>query len=76
MVLLPGWDTAACSLPRPIPEDDTVSVDKVAQAICEVTTAGKLFPWDELSEAARDSWRVMAVAAITAMSDTDKGEQP
>lgn len=39
-------------------------IDQVAQAICEVTSAGILFPWDELSASQREPWRRTAEAAI------------
>ncbi|OBK04677.1 hypothetical protein A5746_10290 [Mycolicibacterium conceptionense] len=43
-----------------------MSVDKVAEAICGTTSAGKLFPWRESSESIREPWRRMAEAAIAA----------
>jgi hypothetical protein len=40
--------------------------EKVAEVICGATSAGKLFPWAELTERERDAWRKMADAAIAA----------
>lgn len=37
--------------------------DKIAEAICESTTSGRMFPWHSLSESDRDAWRRMADAA-------------
>ncbi len=43
---------------------NTEARDSVAQAICESTSAGRLFPWATLSERERDAWRRMADAAL------------
>lgn len=40
--------------------------ERVAEAICSTTSAGKLFPWSESNESAREPWRRMADAAIAA----------
>lgn len=40
--------------------------EKVAEAIWGTTSAGKLFPWSESNESAREPWRRMADAAIAA----------
>ncbi|OCB09259.1 hypothetical protein A5717_26145 [Mycolicibacterium porcinum] len=42
-------------------------IDRVAEAICGETSAGKLFPWAESSEENREPWRRMARAAIAAL---------
>jgi hypothetical protein len=47
-------------------------VDKVAEAICGTTSAGKLFPWPTLTESEREAWRRMAVAAIDALRLTEE----
>lgn len=47
-------------------------IDRVAEAICGSTSAGKLFPWAELSERERDAWRRMARAAIGALGLTEE----
>lgn len=38
--------------------------DRIAAAACGATSAGKLFPWETLSEAQRNSWRAVADAVI------------
>lgn len=43
--------------------------DQMARAICESTSAGRLFPWDTLTERERAPWRRMADAAITAQRE-------
>ncbi|KIU17895.1 hypothetical protein [Mycolicibacterium llatzerense] len=43
----------------------TETRDAFAQAICESTSAGKLFPWATLTERERDAWRRMAEAAMS-----------
>ncbi|MFV8173762.1 hypothetical protein [Mycolicibacterium peregrinum] len=40
--------------------------ERVAEAICSTTSAGKLFPWSESTEHEREPWRRMADAAIAA----------
>jgi hypothetical protein len=37
---------------------------RIAVAACGATSAGKLFPWDTLSEPQRDAWRAIADAVI------------
>ncbi|AEK08631.1 hypothetical protein PBI_DLANE_87 [Mycobacterium phage DLane] len=39
-------------------------VERAAQAIYEQTSAGKLFPWDTLTETHKVQWRSMADAAF------------
>ena len=43
-------------------------IDAIAEAICEASTAGRMFPWSSLDEPLRDPWRQMATAALTALS--------
>lgn len=38
--------------------------DRIAAVACGATSAGKLFPWDTLSEPQKDAWRTMADAVI------------
>lgn len=38
--------------------------ERIAAAACGATSAGKLFPWETLSEAQRDAWRTVADAVI------------
>jgi len=38
--------------------------DRIAAAACGATSAGKLFPWETLSEPQRDAWRKVADAVI------------
>lgn len=40
--------------------------DQMARAICESTSAGRLFPWATLSDNERNPWRRMADAALAA----------
>ncbi|WP_169619254.1 hypothetical protein [Mycolicibacterium peregrinum] len=40
--------------------------DKVAEAICGTTSAGRLFPWAAQRESEREQWRRMADAAVAA----------
>lgn len=48
---------------------------RIAAAACGATSAGKLFPWDTLSEPQRDSWRAVADAVIRELQiDTEDGE--
>lgn len=47
-------------------------LDKVAEAICGASHAGKLFPWSGLSEVERDAWRAMAAAAVDALGLTEE----
>ena len=47
-------------------------LDKVAEAICGASTAGRMFPWDTLAEGERDAWRVMAAAAVDALGLTEE----
>jgi len=47
-------------------------LDKVAEAICGASHAGKLFPWSGLSEVERDAWRAMAAAAVDALQLTEE----
>lgn len=37
--------------------------DKIAEAICGSTGAGRMFPWHTLNEFDRDAWRAMVDAA-------------
>jgi hypothetical protein len=37
---------------------------RIAAAACGATSAGKLFPWNTLSEPQKDAWREMADAVI------------
>jgi hypothetical protein len=42
--------------------------DRIATAACGATSAGKLFPWNTLSEPQKDAWRAMADAVIAELS--------
>ena len=46
--------------------------EKVAEAICGVTGAGQMFPWQTLSEREKDAWRARADAAIQALGLTEE----
>lgn len=54
--------------------------DKIAEALCESTTSGRMFPWHSLSESDRDAWRRMVDTAgvawreactVTTVADLD-----
>ncbi len=46
--------------------------DQMAQAICEATASGLMFPWASQTESDRDRWRAMADAAIAAQREACK----
>lgn len=74
-----NYQTCMCGEPgcgsyRPFPDGPTsremwtpYNVDRIAEAICGTTSAGKLFPWAESTEKDREPWRRMARAAVEAM---------
>ena len=41
--------------------------DRIAEAACGATSAGKLFPWETLSTANRQPWYLVADAVIEAL---------
>lgn len=47
--------------------------DRIAEAACGATSAGKLFPWDTLSAAHRESWYSVADAVIEALGLLEVG---
>lgn len=49
-------------------------IDRIAEAICSTTSAGKLFPWSESTEPEREPWRRMADAAIAAHLEALKAD--
>ncbi|ASZ74459.1 hypothetical protein I5H97_gp085 [Mycobacterium phage Wachhund] len=44
-------------------------VERAAQAICETTSSGRMFPWNTLTEQEKDAWRRMADAAFDVLID-------
>ncbi|AQT25898.1 hypothetical protein SimranZ1_86 [Mycobacterium phage SimranZ1] len=44
-------------------------VERCAQAICETTASGRMFPWDTLTESHKVQWRAMADAAFDVLID-------
>ncbi|AFA45102.1 hypothetical protein SEA_GALACTIC_88 [Mycobacterium phage Galactic] len=44
-------------------------IERAAQAICETTGSGRMFPWNTLSEQEKDAWRRMADAAFDVLID-------
>ncbi len=49
-----------------------MTLDRVAEAICASTAAGRMFPWSTLNERERDAWRAMATAAVEALQSQIK----
>ena len=49
-----------------------IDIDRVAEAICGTTSAGKLFPWSQSTEAEREPWRRMARAALGVLDMTEE----
>lgn len=41
--------------------------DRIGKAICDATSAGKLFPWNTLNDREKETWRGYADAVIVAL---------